>query len=504
MSMDRNYNRRSDSSGSPRRSSRPAQKGQAQPRSSSSERAQQRSSRATVEYDQSAKTDLSSQAYIEDPRLRYARYRTDRRYRVLGTPEEQRLRNRKIIEPGFQYGLFMDSGGTDGSSSARRAGTRSVRGTTVREYRQRQRVAIRRQSKLSGRILAIALVLVALLAACFAIYSSPLFAIDNLEVEGAHHLSVGQIQKIAAIPQDSTLLRVDLNAIKGRVEAEPWVESVELHRSFPSTIVITVKERQVAAVVELASTETDVAPSYWLVSNDRIWLGSYDPQAVLAAEAAAAAAAAAEASEAAAEEAAAGESAATASEEAAAANEKATTRFTAAGSTMAGLSTAIKKAVNPDFTEETDVSSTDLEDSDTGTQTDEVSDVYFTPDGEVSLLANALVGPSEVKALPHIKDVSNTIEPLEGKSIDDEGVLNALSIINGSSPELLGIIRNISAPDKLQTMLSLTNNVEVAYGAAVDTEAKERVILFLLSEHEGKIAHINVRKVDRPTFKTID
>jgi hypothetical protein len=121
--------------------------------------------------------------------------------------------------------------------------------------------------------------------------------------------------------------------------------------------------------------------------------------------------------------------------------------------------------------------------------------------GAPSVLAGAWVPASELGQFASIKDVSQGISPQTGKLVADEGVLNALAIVNGFTPEMLALVRSISAPDRVKTMIALTNNVEVAFGAAEDIAAKEQVIRTMLVEHEGAITYINVRVADRATYR---
>ena len=448
-------------------------------RSVSGGRPRRSAGRSKVEYTQSAKIDLAAQTSTDDPRMRYSRYRTDKPLRVLGDPEESQFRNRYVANPEFLddgYGFEDDEGwfenDRDGFSQAGRAGARQPRGTTVREYRQRQRSASKPRSNLLRRLLAVFLVILALLAVGFIAYQSPLFAIENIEVEGARHVTKSRLTELAAIPQGSTLLRVDFEGIKSRVKADTWIESVEIRRSFPSTIVIIVTERQVAAVVEMPAAGKDLPAMSWLVSKDGAWLGAYDQEDLLAAE------------QALAREAQRAESAqgAGGADGAGSADAGATGEVGTAGAAESG-----KAVENPD------TGAQDSEQPGTGSL-----------NGRKSIFEEENLSPAEVKALPHIKDVAKSVRPQVGETIDDEGILNALAIVNGVGPDLLALIQSISAPDRVKTSLTLTNNVGVEFGSAEDLKAKEKVILALLAEHGGKIIHINVRVADRATYRAAD
>jgi cell division protein FtsQ len=116
----------------------------------------------------------------------------------------------------------------------------------------------------------------------------------------------------------------------------------------------------------------------------------------------------------------------------------------------------------------------------------------------------AAVSADEVAKIPMIKDVSRTLQPELGAKVSDEGVLNALAILNGFSAEMRALVASISAPDKSQTTLNLLNNVSVAFGAADEIAAKETAIITLLNAHAGSLTYINVRVPEHATYRASD
>jgi cell division protein FtsQ len=414
-----NYNPRSGSSDSHNR--RPPQSGRGSARTSAKISARLRRqqldrpplapNRSKIEYIQSAKNDLATKTPPNDPRTRYARFRADKTVRVLGDPREANLKELHQMSTPYagenlpfadgeseNYGAQGASGRQQGRQSRRGAG--DVPQMTVREHRERQRAIRRRRSKVPGRILIAFAIVAALVFAAFFVYQSSLFSVQEVQVEGTQRLTSERLTELAAIPESSTLLRLDDKGIESRLETDPWIESAKVSRSFPSTIVLTVVERKIAMVVEVPATHDGTSVQRWLVSQDGIWLGS----------------------------------------------------------------------VNAEST-------------------------------STSVLDGALVGVSELAQWPPVKEVGQSVSPQIGAAVADEGVLNALAIVNGFTPDMLALVRSVSAPDRVKTTIALTNNVEVAFGAAEDIEAKEQVIRTLLVEHEGKITYINVRVADRATFR---
>jgi cell division protein FtsQ len=116
----------------------------------------------------------------------------------------------------------------------------------------------------------------------------------------------------------------------------------------------------------------------------------------------------------------------------------------------------------------------------------------------------AAISAEQVAALPVIKDISRTVVPEVGKKATDEGVLNALAIVTGMSPAMVEQISSITAPDAVKTLLTLKNNVGVAFGVAEDIPAKEAAITTLLAQHKDTITYINVRVPDRATYRAAE
>jgi cell division protein FtsQ len=413
--------------------------------------------RSKVVYIQSAKNDLAAQTQVKDPRARYARFRSDATVRVFGDSDESWTRDRHQINDSFVDDDFplLDEEGIQGARQTRQT-NRAVQGVTVREHRARQRSMARRKSKAPRRVLFAVALLVALGVAAFAVYQSPAFSVRTINVEGAQRLNGTRLTELAAVPESSTLLRLDIKGIQSRVEADPWIESVKIQRSFPSTIVLTVVERQMAIVVDVSSSKSGEPDLSWLVSRDGFWLGSFETSAV-------------------------------------------SRDATGEGFFEAGNANA--ESTGADGAQG---ASSDANAGSQGTEAGQLAERLqeaLVPQSGPSLLEGVRINTEEIAQLPHIKEVSRGISPVIGKPVTDEGVLNALDVVSGFSSEMLALVQFISAPDRVRTTIMLTNNVGVAFGAAEDVEAKEKVIRALLAEHEGTITYINVRIADRATYR---
>lgn len=114
-------------------------------------------------------------------------------------------------------------------------------------------------------------IIVALIGGWAALYNSPAFTIQNVEVEGVEHLTADEMSQLANVPTDTTLLRVDTETIRNRLKQTAWVEDVVVTRKFPDTIKITVTEREIEAIVEIPN-RSGSATKKWAIAKDHIWL----------------------------------------------------------------------------------------------------------------------------------------------------------------------------------------------------------------------------------------
>lgn len=123
------------------------------------------------------------------------------------------------------------------------------------------------------------LVRVGIIVAVFAVlaigaviaYNSSLFTIQNVKVTGVEHLTSEEMSALAAVPSGTTLLRVDTASIEQRLEKDAWVLDVNVNRIFPDTLELAVTERQIAAVVEVPTTDANTVQR-WAIASDHMWL----------------------------------------------------------------------------------------------------------------------------------------------------------------------------------------------------------------------------------------
>lgn len=101
-------------------------------------------------------------------------------------------------------------------------------------------------------VLAVVLVLLLGVLAVWLVYFSSFLSVKGVHVIGARQLSSQAVRSAAAVPEGESLATVDLDRIRSRVEALAPVRSADVTREWPDEVLITVEEREVVAVVEIA------------------------------------------------------------------------------------------------------------------------------------------------------------------------------------------------------------------------------------------------------------
>ena len=90
-------------------------------------------------------------------------------------------------------------------------------------------------------------------------------------MNGAEHVSTTEVAQAAAVPEGSTMLRVDTKAIEERLEKDGWIADAKVIRSLPSTLTLKITERSIAAVVTISSTENQQDED-WAIGADGVWI----------------------------------------------------------------------------------------------------------------------------------------------------------------------------------------------------------------------------------------
>ncbi|CRK58424.1 Cell division protein FtsQ [Alloactinosynnema sp. L-07] len=82
----------------------------------------------------------------------------------------------------------------------------------------------------------------------YVVLFTSVLGVRGVEVLGNTVLTADEVRDAAKVEPDSPLVRLDTDAIAARVAALPRVRSVDVRRSFPSTVEIIIVERSAVAV----------------------------------------------------------------------------------------------------------------------------------------------------------------------------------------------------------------------------------------------------------------
>ncbi len=104
------------------------------------------------------------------------------------------------------------------------------------------------------RLVGLATVLGVVVGGAWLFFFSSVLAVDDVAVEGGEVLAPQEVRRAAAVPIGHPLARVNLDAVAARVEGLAPVKSVEVSRSWPQQVLISVPEREAVAGVEREGT----------------------------------------------------------------------------------------------------------------------------------------------------------------------------------------------------------------------------------------------------------
>lgn len=128
-----------------------------------------------------------------------------------------------------------------GANARKREATRSARRAEVRrDAAGRFATILPRGAFVLGAILAIA-------GAGFGLRHLALqrgwIGLRDIQVTGFSNVSLGEVVSLAGIRRDTPLTEIDLNEVRARIAAHPWVGGVSVRRSFPHRLEVILVER---------------------------------------------------------------------------------------------------------------------------------------------------------------------------------------------------------------------------------------------------------------------
>lgn len=159
-------------------------------------------------------------------------------------PQDDRSRTVNVAPTSERVIITDDSLSADGElvstlvDLSPRKGLRS----RLRDVLPRRQGANRRRTIVTvvGGLVATAVVVLIVLA-------SPLVAVSRVEVEGVTYADKSLIDSVSDSMKGTSVLTVDTDAARRRLESDPWVDAVRIKTYLPNRVVIEIRERRPAA-----------------------------------------------------------------------------------------------------------------------------------------------------------------------------------------------------------------------------------------------------------------
>lgn len=139
----------------------------------------------------------------------------------------------------------------------------------AKDFRRRRRALARRGLR-RRLLLAVAVLLVVAVVAgsVWVVFWSSYLTVRSAQITGNSSIGTARIERVAAVPVGKPLARVNLDAIRRRVEAIPAVKSADVSRAWPHRVHVAVTERVPIAVVNRGD-------GLQALDSDGVLFGSY-------------------------------------------------------------------------------------------------------------------------------------------------------------------------------------------------------------------------------------
>jgi cell division protein FtsQ len=96
----------------------------------------------------------------------------------------------------------------------------------------------------------VALTVAALSAGYAKVMASDRLRVGRVQVHGSRFLSEGEVRELLGPAVGENILGLDIDSLKGRLRASPWVAEATVRRTLPDTLQVDIRERVPVALVE--------------------------------------------------------------------------------------------------------------------------------------------------------------------------------------------------------------------------------------------------------------
>ena len=142
---------------------------------------------------------------------------------------------------------------------------------------------IRRVKKVE-RFLKIICLLILIITIIILFLLSPIFNIKKIEVTGNKTISEQEIVSLLGIGQDTNLFKEKTSVITEKLRQNPYIGKIGINRKIPSTLQITIEEREVAYLLEFGESFVYIDSQGYILEiskdnkEDKIKILGYDTQ----------------------------------------------------------------------------------------------------------------------------------------------------------------------------------------------------------------------------------
>lgn len=132
---------------------------------------------------------------------------------------------------------------------------------------------IRKQKRIiTFRIAKYVILALCIFAAIIAIMASPLFNVKEIIIQGNYKITKDEIISLSQINLDENTYKISKNKSEKKILENPYIKTVEIKRSLPSKILITVEERKATFMIEYGNAYVYINNQGYIleVSNQKL------------------------------------------------------------------------------------------------------------------------------------------------------------------------------------------------------------------------------------------
>ena len=135
--------------------------------------------------------------------------------------------------------------------------------------KQVKKKEVRKPNPRKRRIFLIFFLSLLIIAGIVGVLLSPIFTIKSVEIKGMQVTTEESLKDLLAI-EDGTNIFIETNGkIKDALKKNPYIDEVRIKRQLPSKLIITVKEREIAYLIEVEGKFAYINSQGYIIDTNR-------------------------------------------------------------------------------------------------------------------------------------------------------------------------------------------------------------------------------------------